>query len=206
VEQLQLLGALLIVDMLAAMSPGPNFVLVTQTAIDRGLRHAAAVVSGFTAANLVWCSAVLLGLSSLFELVPWLYGTIKVLGGLYLVYLGVSLWRVRAPDPVSVADTPRGPLRAAFGAGLLTNLTNPKSAVYFGSIFTLFLGPDTPGWVRAAAVGVVLVDTVLWYGGVAVLFSRPTAQRIYRRVRRRIDRVAGAVLVAFGARLALVRD
>jgi threonine efflux protein len=205
-DHLPLLLSLVAVDLLAAMSPGPNFVLVTQTAVTRTFRHAGAVVAGFTTANLAWCAAVLFGLSAIFGLVPWLYGGVKLLGGAYLIYLGISLWRGAGAEPIGAADSPRGSLSAAYARGLLTNLTNPKSAVYFGSIFVIFIGPGTPDWVRVAAVGIVLIDTVAWYGSVAALFSRASAQRIYRSLQRRVDRVAGAVMMAFGARLALVRD
>src|ERR687885_3042180 len=88
-----LLLSLLAVDLLAAISPGPNFVVVTQAAIRRTRRHAAAVVAGVVTANLLWCAAVAFGLSALFKLAPWLYGAIKFAGGVYLIYLGVCLWR-----------------------------------------------------------------------------------------------------------------
>ncbi|HEV8661204.1 MAG TPA: LysE family transporter, partial [Thermoanaerobaculia bacterium] len=68
-----LLLSLFAVDILAAMSPGPNFILVTQTAIQRGRRHAAAVVLGFVTTNLVWCLAVVFGLTALFQISPRLY-------------------------------------------------------------------------------------------------------------------------------------
>lgn len=198
--------SLLAVDLLAAISPGPNFVVVTQTALARAPAHAFAVVFGILTANLVWCAAVALGLSALFGVAPWLYGAVKVAGGAYLIYLGARLWlgdsRPTSPDRPA-AERSR---RSAYARGLLTNLTNPKSAVYFGSVFTLFMGPDTPAWVQAAAVGIVVFDTVLWYGTVAALFSRESARRLYAAVRRPVDRAAGGVMVAFGARLALVRD
>ncbi len=89
---------------------------------------------------------------------------------------------------------------------MLTNLTNPKSVVYFGSIFALFLGPRTPIAVQVAAVGIVLANTVLWYGTVAAVFSRMVVQRLYATAHRSINRVAGMVMIAFGARLMLERE
>lgn len=203
---LPLLLSLFVVDLLAAISPGPNFVLVTQAAIHRSRRHAAAVVGGFALSNLIWCSAVALGLSSLFRVVPWLYGGIKLLGGAYLVYLGVSLWRSAGRADESEAPAAGGSQRSAFARGVLTNLSNPKSAVYFGSIFALFLKPGTPAWVQVAAVAIVLANTLLWYGTVAALFSSAAVQRAYAAIRRPLDRAAGALMIAFGARLILARD
>ncbi len=97
-------------------------------------------------------------------------------------------------------------LSAAFLRGLLTNLSNPKSVVYFGSIFALFMRPDTPAWTQTAAVGIVIFDTVLWYGTVAAVFSSAATQRFYARARRPINRVAGAAMVGVGGRLMLVRE
>ncbi|MGH9362007.1 MAG: LysE family transporter, partial [Thermoanaerobaculia bacterium] len=104
------------------------------------------------------------------------------------------------------APAARGSRLAAFLRGALTNLSNPKSAVYFGSIFALFLKPGTPVWVQITAVGVVLANTLLWYGAVALLFSSAAVQRWYAAARRPLDRAAGVLMIAFGARLILVRD
>jgi threonine efflux protein len=203
---LPLLLSLLAVDLLAAISPGPNFVVVTQAAIHRTPRYAAGIVLGFVAANLLWCFAVVLGISALFKLAPWLYGAIKFTGGVYLIYLGVNLWRSKSHSPVNIEPSIRRSVGAAFVRGLLTNLSNPKSVVYFGSIFALFLRPGTPGWVEAAAISIVMFNTVLWYGTLAALFSSSAVQRFYIAIKHPINRLSGAVMVGFGARLVLARE
>jgi threonine efflux protein len=198
-EYLILLLSLAAVDMLSAMSPGPNFLLVSDTADRASRAAAAAVVAGFTATNVIWCAAALLGLAVLFQAAPWLYGAVKVLGGGYLLYLGIRLWRgTPAGSAVPAAALRR---RAAFLRGALTNLANPKSAIYFGSIFALFLAPGTPAWVQVTAVGIVLANTVLWYGAVAMLFSDARVRGRFLRMRRGFDRVAGTAMGGFGAHL-----
>lgn len=201
-----LLLSLFAVDLLAAISPGPNFVVVTQAAVSRTRRYAAAVVSGIVTANLMWCFAVVLGVSALFDLAPWLYGTIKLLGGAYLIYLGVCLWRSNSQMTTDTASSLQSSLGAAYIRGLLTNLANPKSVVYFGSIFALFMRPDTPAWVQVTAVCIVIFNTVLWYGSVAALFSSKVVQRLYVHIQRPLNRVTGAVMIGFGGKLVLVRD
>jgi threonine efflux protein len=200
-----LLLSLFVADLAAAATPGPNFLAVTETAIHRSRRCAAAVVAGLATANLAWATAVNLGLSALFEIAPRLYWGMKLFGGGYLIYLGIQLWMTDRDavvrDRVAVFGSPRD----AYFRGLLTGLSNPKSLVYFGSIFTVFLAPGSPGWMRFAAVAIVLFNTVLWYGSVAVLFSRATVQRAYARIRRPVDRVAGTLMAAFGVRIALER-
>jgi threonine efflux protein len=203
---LPLLVSLLVVDLLAAISPGPNFVVVAQAAIWGSFRQAAAVVAGILTANLLWCIGVALGLSALFDLAPWLYGTMKVLGGTYLIYLGVTLWRAKSRGALTSEASFQLALPAALARGLLTNLANPKSVVYFSSVFALFLGPATPFWVTALAIGIVLLDTVLWYGAVAALFSRVRIRRRYAALEKPINRTTGTVMIGFGARLLVVRD
>ena len=116
------------------------------------------------------------------------------------------MWRSDGDKPTATESSNQDRLSAAYVRGLLTNLSNPKSVVYFGSIFALFISPGTPLWVEATAVGIVLFDTVLWYGAVAALFSSAAVQRFYALVRRPVNRVAGAAMIGFGGRLMLARE
>jgi threonine efflux protein len=200
-----LLASLMAVDLLAAMSPGPNFLVVAQTAASASWRRGVLVVAGILAANVAWCLAVALGLSVLVQLAPSLYRALQVLGGLYLLYLGVLLWRAK---PAGSARPELRPLTRwqAFARGLFANFTNPKSLAYFGSVFALFMGPDIPAGVKAIAVGIVLFDTVLWYGIVAVCFSRSSVQRIYASLERPLNRLAATMMILFAGRLLIVRN
>jgi threonine efflux protein len=194
--------SLLAVDLLAAMSPGPNFLLVVQTSIQRSRRHAAAVVVGLTSANLIWCAAVVFGLAALFKIAPWLYVILKLSGSAYLIYLGINLWRTKS-SIVQLDDSPENKVFSAYIRGVLTNLSNPKTVVYFGSIFALFMRPGIPVWVRVAAVSIVLFDTVLWYGTVAMMFSKHVVRQFYTRIQRPIDRLTSCVMIGFGLKLML---
>ncbi|MDQ3871848.1 MAG: LysE family translocator [Chloroflexota bacterium] len=205
-EYVALLGSLFVVDLLAAMSPGPNFLVVSQSALSGPRGRAAAAVLGIVSMNLLWCLGVAVGLSSLFAVVPALYVALKVLGGLYLIHLGVRLWRSAGESPEPEAPPSKQSTRSSFGRAFLTAATNPKSVVYFGSVFSVFMHPDAPLWVQAAAVGIVLMNALLWYGSVALLFSSALVQRRYAAIRAPIDRIAGAAIGAFGARLVFVRD
>lgn len=194
--------SLLTVDLLAAMSPGPNFVLVVQTSVQRSRRHATAVVLGLVTANLIWCAAVVLGLSTVFEIAPWMYAALKVLGGAYLIYLGTTLWRNK-PHATEIETSPERTLLSAYIRGLLTNLSNPKSVVYFGSIFALFIRPDTQTWLQVAAVSIVLFDTVLWYESVALMFSSHAVRQFYARIQRPMNRITSVIMIGFGVKVML---
>jgi threonine efflux protein len=199
-----LLLPLFAVDFLAAVSPGPAFVMVTQMSARHGTRSGLAAVAGLIVACWVWCAVVLSGLTILFQVVPWLYAAIKVAGGAYLAWIGLMHLR-GGPAPHGRAGNGAAGLTIAqsFRKGLWVGLTNPKAIVYFGSIFTLFLKPGSPLWLDAAAVGIVTFDCAVWYGFVGVLFSRPAVRRLYDRLQRRVEQVAGAVMLAFGLKLIL---
>ena len=204
-DVLAALIAVFIVDLAAQATPGPSFLLVSRTAVRAGFRHGIANVAGLVVANMVWCAAAIGGLTALLALAPWLHTALQMLGGAYLIYLGVSLWRAK-PDAMAAEKTEGGSLWRAFAAGLLIGVSNPKAIIYFASIFSLFLSPETPAMVRVGAVAIVLFDTTAWFGFIAALFARPRFQRTYAKVKRTLDRVAGTLLAAFGLRLLLARE
>lgn len=202
-----LLLSLFAVDFLACVIPGPSFVGITQISARQGTRAGLAAVGGLLVAAWIYCAIVLSGLSILFQVMPWLYLAMKVAGGLYLAWLGLRL--LRGGSATNAAEGSALPTRStsqSFRRGMLIGLTNPKAMVYFGSIFTLFLKPGAPLWLDLAAIGIVTVDVVVWYGFVGVLFSRPLVRRAYERLHKWVERLAGAMMMAFGVRLLLSGD
>lgn len=101
----------------------------------------------------------------LFTQLPWLYAGVKILGGLYLLYLGVKLW-LGADQPLAQSASElmtRDSDRRAFVLGLVTNLTNPNALVYYASIFAAVLTPELPNWVRLAAIGIIVAAAISWH-------------------------------------------
>ena len=195
--------ALFTVDLVAAMLPGPNFLLVSQLGLSSGRRTAAASVVGILTGNIMWATAVALGLGAVFSVVPLLYHTLKIAGGIYLIYLAVMLWKEHRDDSVL---TWRTTAWSAYVRGFLTTIANPKCLLYFGSVFTLLLRPTTPPSVWLIGISIVAFNTVLWYGTVAMLFSHEAAKRIYQSAYRRINAVAGVIIAGFGLKLVIDSD
>ena len=195
------LATVFAVHVVAMASPGPNVLLVTQMAASRSRRQALAAAGGIATAALVLASAGAFGLGVLVAQVEPVHLALRVLGGGYLVLLGVRMWR-HADELVAAPATALSD-RACFRAGVLTNVTNPKAAVFFGSVFAAVLPAEAAPGLRAAAVALVAVDALAWHSLLAVVFATPPVQGAYRRAKRRLDRVLGAVLGAVGLRLAL---
>lgn len=200
------LASVLVVHVLAMLSPGPNVLVVSQTAAGRSRRAGVFVALGIASGAGLWSAAALLGLNALFARFGWLYGALTTLGGLYLLYVAFKLWR-GAGHPL-VLDPTKGGVAAqtewqAYRLGLLTNLTNPKALVFYGGMFAALLAPDLPAWVSAAAFAIIVVDSTAWHVALACLFSTERTQRFYRRVKGGVERTAAAALAALGIRLML---
>jgi threonine/homoserine/homoserine lactone efflux protein len=191
------------VVVLAYASPGPDFVAVTAAALG-GRRTGFGAACGVAVASLLWATAALAGLGLVIARIGWLYEAVRLAGAAYLVYLGGRmLIGALKPAPADEAVTARaGGFRAGFRRGLLVNLTNPKAAAFFGSLFVSLLPPAASVATFALALATVGVVAVGWFALVALLFSGARARHVYHRLRRGIDAAMGAVLVALGARLA----
>ncbi|MEV7096692.1 LysE family transporter [Amycolatopsis sp. NPDC051045] len=202
------LATVLLAYLPAAVSPGPNFVLIAHTAATGTRRAAVAIALGVVAAGGLLAAVAVFGLGGVLARTPWLATALRVVCGAYLAWLGVRLWwRARAPDdpaapPDRAAATPGGP-GVFFRRGVLSNLTNPKAAAFFGSVLTATLPPTEPTAVKAAAVALIVAASAAWHLSVALLFSSPATQRWYARAKPALNRVVGTILVILGVTLAV---
>jgi threonine/homoserine/homoserine lactone efflux protein len=187
-----------------AASPGPSFVMVARTAVAASRADGLAAALGMGVGGLGFACVSLLGVHSLLLAVPALYLALKVLGGLYLAYLGVQIWRgARRPLAIAAAGEQAGSraLLRSFGLGLSTQASNPKTAIWYASVFAAFLpAAPTIGFDAAVAVVVFLIEST-WYALVAAVLSAERARQVYLRFKPFIDRAAGGVMVALGLKL-----
>ena len=151
---LSLLASVAVIHLVAMASPGPNVLLVTQTAMSRSRRSALMVAFGVSTGSLILSTGAAVGLSLVFEGAAWVRHGIQVAGGAYLVYLGVRTWLAadEPPPPPEPLEQLEGESAWRFySRGLLTNLTNPKAAVFFGTILAPVLDRADADWVVVAA-------------------------------------------------------
>jgi threonine/homoserine/homoserine lactone efflux protein len=194
-----ILGALLI----GAMSPGPSFVIVARNAIGLSRRDGLATAIGMGIGGVFFSGVALLGLYSLLASVGWLYMSLKVAGGLYLVYLAAKIWR-GAPAPLAVDGVHvanGGNPQKSFWVGLSTQMSNPKTAIFYGSIFAALLPQHPPLWCYFALPPLVFAIETGWYTIVALCFSSPGPRELYLRAKTWIDRLAAGAIAALGLRL-----
>ena len=205
-EHLLVLGGIAGVFLLACLSPGPVWVVITSTSIAVSRKAGVLTGLGVAAATMSWATVAMLGLGLLTQL-AWLTIAIKLVGAGYLVWIGVQMIagaRRPAPPPGSLSGAMHGGW-AALRRGYLSSITNPKAAAFFGSIFVVMLPAEAPGWVHVAAVLLLAILSAGWHCGLALVFSLAPIQAGYRRAKARIDTVVGAILIGLGLRLAASR-
>ncbi|MDP9029262.1 MAG: LysE family transporter, partial [Pseudomonadota bacterium] len=144
-----------------------------------------------------------LGIKSLFTAAPMLYLAFKIIGGCYLIYLGLKLFRRSAPAMAQnlLPDEPRRSLFSAWRLGLLGNLSNPKAALFVATIFASTMPPSPSPMLLTLAVITMATLSFSWYTCVALVFSSERMANAYSRSRKWLDRFAGGCYVLFGATL-----
>jgi len=194
-----LLGAIAI----GAISPGPSFVFVVRTSVSGSRREGLAAALGMGVGAVVFAGLVLLGLQAVLVRVTWLFLSLKVVGAFYLVYIAVGIWRGAAKpiQETNSASAGSGTAGQAFRRALLTQLSNPKALVVYGSIFAALLPPDLPSVAAAALPIPIFAIEAGWYAIVAVALSASGPRQTYLRCKPVVDRIAGAVLGLLGVRL-----
>ncbi len=191
--------------LLGAMIPGPSFVIVARNSIGLSRRDGLATALGMGAGGIFFGSIALAGLYTLLQAVEWLYIGLKIAGGAYLVFVASKIWR-GADRPIAMpGDTAArtGSPRKSFWLGLTTQLSNPKTAIWYGSIFAALLPQHPPLWCYFALPPLVFSVEFGWYTLVALCFSSKGPREMYLRAKKWIDRIAAGAITALGLRLIL---
>lgn len=197
-----------LVHLVALISPGPDFFFISQTAASRSRGEAMMGVLGISLGIVVWAGVALLGLNLILQKMAWLHQIIMIGGGLYLCWMGWQLLKSArtkqdgTQSEVKVVLPARG---RTFIRGFLTNLSNPKAVIYFGSVFSLFVGNDVSAGARWGLFILIIGETFVWFSIVAYVFALPAMRHGYQRLSRWIDGLAGALFTGFGIHLILSR-
>ena len=197
--------------LLMAASPGPSNMAIMGVAMTTGRRDALTLAGGVLCGSCLWGLAAALGLSTLLMGHAHAMGVLKVLGGLYLLWLGFksarSAWRPSAPadSPAAVA-APTTSARCLYGRGLGLHLTNPKAILSWLSVVAVGLPTGATPGAALTVVASCLVLGACVFGGYAMAFSSPAARRLYAAARRPIECAFALVFGCAGLRLMLTRS
>jgi threonine/homoserine/homoserine lactone efflux protein len=200
-------GMILLALLAGVISPGPSFVQVARIAVARSRADGLAVALGLGLGAVVFAVLALAGLHAVLTAVPALYTALKLIGGLYLLWMAWAIWR-GAKQPLALAgEAAAAPARRSlwqsFRLGLVTQLSNPKCAVVYGSVFAALLPAHFPlAASLLVALGVLLMETG-WYVVVALVLSSAAPRTAYLRSKMAVDRTAAGVMGLLGGRLVL---
>jgi threonine/homoserine/homoserine lactone efflux protein len=189
---------------LVVLLPGPDTLVVVRNLMRGGRRVAARTVLGVLSGLTVWVVTAVLGLSAVLRASHDAYIGLRIVGAVYLVYLGVRSLRSHAGAEQATASPPRRILGTGYTAGLLTDLLNPKVGVFFVTFLPGFVPHGYSVAWASLLFGAIFVGLTGTYFAILLTASRKVS-RLFEssRLRRRMDRCTGMVLIGFGLRLAL---
>ena len=197
----------LAVSAVVIVAPGPDMALVGRNALFGGRRAGVYTSVGVVLGLAVWSLAASGGVAALLRKSEPAFITLKVVGAVYLVWLGIQAlrvaWKGRGGEPaVSRVVGSQHPPRRALRQGFLSNLANPKIAVFFTSFLPQFASPGA-SFAALLSLGLVFcVMTLVWLVAYGVFVAKAGDVLRRPRIRRAMEGVTGAVLIAFGVRLA----
>lgn len=204
-------GAFVGVSILLALTPGPDFALVTRNALAWGRRGTLFTCAGLACALSIWVAATAAGLAPLLERSAVAAAGVRFAGALYLVWLGTRTWWATRHLPPPLPETlpqHRLPSPAAiWRQGFFSALLNPKLGVFFVTFLPQFVTPGRPALPQLLVLGAVFTAIGIgWMTAYGLSVSRLRTIIGSVRVRRWLERTTGTALVGFGIGLALDRS
>ncbi|WP_261530155.1 LysE family transporter [Campylobacter lari] len=183
---------ILIIHFFGLILPGPDFFLVSSYALREGIKSALKASLGISLAVSVWIILSILGLSAIFHQFPFLQIALSSFGACYLLYLAYGIYKNAKIGNIKVQKTHI----SAFLSGMITNLSNPKAIFYFASVFASFDFTQMR-WMLIVLIFVLILETIIYFSLISLLFSKPFMVRIYQKNLKHIDYLSAFIFFAF---------
>lgn len=204
-QNLALIGSVALIHLLAVMSPGPDFILCIRNALTYSRKTGIWTAVGFGLGMSVHISYCLAGLAILISKSILIFNSIKLLGACYLIWIGIKSLRSKG-STINVSTEAQKVDISVFQAikmGFLTNVLNPKVTLFFLSLFTLVISPNTPRMVMGIMSLVMIIDTILWFSLVSTLMTQNKIRSQFEKYQNGFSKTFGALLVALGIKVAI---
>lgn len=199
--------------LLLNIAPGPDSVLIMTRSATQGWRAGSAAALGIGAGTCVHVLAAALGLSALLAASSWAFTLVKWVGAAYLVYVGLQMLLARRSAPATASHEEAAPAapaplshRQIFAQGFLTNVLNPKVALFFLAFVPQFIAPDAPHKALAFIVlgAIFNINGILWCHFLALSTGLASRRlRLGGTLAQWLNRAIGALFLSFGLKLAL---
>lgn len=204
-EYLPLILTVTLVNLLAAISPGPDFLMVTRNSLIYSRKTGIYTAVGLGFGILVHVTYSLVGIGLLIAKSILLFNIIKLFGAAYLIYIGVRSLISKSSHLNLKNQEHRTDIStmAAIKIGFITNATNPKATLFFLSLFTLVINPNTPLPVKLFMGMEMAIVVSIWFILVAYLISHHLVRNKLEKVQHSAEKFIGVVLIVLGIKVAL---
>jgi RhtB (resistance to homoserine/threonine) family protein len=204
-NNITIIGTAALLNALAAMSPGPDFVMAVRNSLNYSRRTGIFTGVGIglgISIHIIYCA---LGIGYLISNSLWLFNIIKYLGALYLAYIGVkSILAKKSKIEISETRELKDMTRLqAVKAGFLTNVLNPKATMFFLGLFTFVIKPETPSYVVVIIAFIMILTAITWFTLVALFFTQKRVQVAFLKFESIINKIFGGLLIFLGIKIAM---
>ena len=199
--ELQIILTTILIWTIAVIVPGPNFFITIQSAISKNDHSVFFVVLGIVIGTFIWAVLSLYGLAFLLKNAPNLYMAFKIIGGIYLIYLGIKLILNKEDiKEIELAKEEINSYTKSFFVGVFTNLSNPKTAMFITSLFATITTTETTNIQMVFLVFLILLISTIWYSLVALIFKKEYLKKLYIRFKKAIEYISGTIFIGFGTK------
>lgn len=196
-----------LVHLLAVITPGVDFAMVVRQNLNYGRKIGVWTSLGIGMGMILHCGYTLLGLGLLISKSILFFNILKYLGALYLAYLGLQSLLRRNAKTAWVGENRNSvqqmSSRQALWSGFLVNALNPKATLFFVSIFSVIVSPETPLVYQVGYCAWIFMIQILWFSGLSLILSHRAVLGFFQRTGHWVERVMGLVLLGLGLKLAL---
>lgn len=204
-EYLPVILTVALVHLLAVISPGPDFLMIVRNSLVYSRRTGIFSAIGLGFGIMVHIAYSLVGIGLLISQSIVLFNVIKFLGAGYLIYIGVMSLISKSSNLDVKGEEQKKDISpfAALRIGFITNVTNPKATLFFLSLFTLVINPETSMYIKLIMGIEMVVVTSLWFAFVAYLISHQLIKSQVGKVQHFAEKFIGVVLIGLGIKVAL---
>ena len=199
---MSLLLTICLLHFVAQLSPGPDVLLIAKSSASTTRTNTLKIILGISVGIVVWVVLTLLGFTVLTQQFPWIQQVLMCVGSLFLAKMGLAMLKggisalksnVQADDEVVVEKTKEN----YFLLGLFTNLANPKTLIYFSSVFSLALSANAGEYLKTQLAFIIPIQTFITFTSLMMIVSQPKIKDAYQRAGAYIDVLSGSLFLIF---------
>lgn len=204
-QDIGLISSVAVINLLAAMSPGPDFVMAVRNSLTYSRKTGIWTAVGFAFGILIHIFYCIAGLALIISKSILIFNTIKIFGALYLIYIGIKSIMSRGSNIEIKEEIKKADISAfqAWRIGFFTNVLNPKATLYFLSLFTFVIKPETSGSTLTILTVIMFLEQAAWFSLVAIFFTHKKVVGVFNKFQSTFNKIFGGLLVALGIKVAL---